>query len=438
MFLAMRFNVLKNVSTSNISSGGNLLTIVVVFELQGLFNNMIASPVDKVTPEVELARLTLLSSPNEADFRRRSTISGHRPSLGEISGRPVQGPLPAPIPEATSEEVAMAAEPMPGLINGIHNERDEDDQSSDDTLVGNEVPGATKDLVMVDVNGMSMQEQQQGILDDKENLPPTKAFEQHATPEAALVPLGESSPSRTNEQSFYEELHQESHKTLDERPEHTANAVVFSPPDRPPPIPPRPETEDKRAAIQEVEYGAQQDVTEVIANVLFQLQCAIKAEFVDESGEQIDEIKKLFYGKQKSYLSNQEGTLRAKEQFISNIVIDVASGPRDIYDALDGAYDVQEVELEGGKAPQYTTISQIPPVLQILVQRVQYDQEKGSSFKSVNHLDFKETIYMDRYMDFLEDDLIQRRRESWEWKKELKRLEFRKAELTTTDVRHLC
>lgn len=437
MFLAMKFNVLKNVSTSNMSSGGNLLTVLVVFELQSLFNSMITSPVDKVTPEVELARLTLLSSPNEADFRRRSTISGHRPSLGEISGRPVQGPLPAPIPEATSEEVGMAAEPMPGLMNGTHNEGDED-QSSDDTLVGNGALDDTKDLVMVDINGTDLQEQQQGILDDKENLPPTKVFERYATPEAALVPLGESSSSRTNEQNCCEEPHQRCHKTSCEKPERVTNAVVFSPPDRPPPIPPRPETENQRTAIQEAEYGAQQDVTEVIANVLFQLQCAIKAESVDETGEQIDEIKKLFYGKQKSYLSNREGTLRAKEQFISNIVIDVASGPRDIYDALDGAYDVQEVELEGGKAPQYTTISQIPPILQILVQRVQYDQEKGSSFKSVNHLDFKETIYMDRYMDFLEDDLIQRRRESWEWKKELKRLEFRKAELTTTEVRRLC
>ncbi|KAL9047175.1 MAG: hypothetical protein Q9214_000187 [Letrouitia sp. 1 TL-2023] len=423
----------KKVGSRNVSRHEVQRAQKFVFELQRLFDSMITSPGDKVTPEVELARLTLLSSPNEADFRRRSTISGHRPSLGEISGRPVQGPLPAPIPEATSEEVGMAAEPMPGLMNGTHNEGDED-RSSEDTLVGNEALGDTKDLVMVDINGTDLQEQQQGILDDKENLPPTKVFEQYVTPEAALVPLGDSSPSRTNEQNCYEEPHQGFHKTLDEKSENVRNAVVFSPPDRPPPIPPRPETEDKRTAIQEVEYGAQQDVTEVIANVLFQLQCAIKAEFVDESGEQIDEIKKLFYGKQKSYLSNREGTLRAQEQFISNIVIDVASGPRDIYDALDGAYDVQEVELEGGKAPQYTTISQIPPILQILVQRVQYDQEKGSSFKSVNHLDFKETIYMDRYMDFLEDDLIQRRRESWEWKKELKRLEFRKAELTTTEL----
>ena len=398
---------------------------------------MISSAVDKITPEVELARLTLLSSPGEADFRRRSTMSGHRPSLGEINGRPVQGPVHAPIPELITEDTDMATEPAANLTNGTDGKGDVD-TSSEVTLVGNELPTEPKDDVITSANGSATQEQQQAILDDKENLPPSKAAEQASTPETDLISLGESSPSGMNEQHFPDAAAMNSPKEAGDIPEDRIHTIIASPPDRPPPVPPRPKAEDKKTAIQEVEYGAQQDVTEVIANVLFQLQCAIRPESVDDSGEQIDQIKKLFYGKQKSYLSNQEGTLRAQEQFISNIVIDVASGPRDIYDALDGAYDVQEVEVEGGVAPQYTTISQIPPVLQILVQRVQYDQEKGSSFKSVNHLDLKETIYMDRYMDSLEDDLIERRQKSWGWKKELKNLEERKKELTRTDVRTPC
>jgi ubiquitin carboxyl-terminal hydrolase 25/28 len=66
-----------------------------------------------------------------------------------------------------------------------------------------------------------------------------------------------------------------------------------SPPDRPPPVPPRPAAAqvDKAQLIQEeVELGAQQDVTEVINNVLFQAQCAIKPLRYDADGEPVDLI----------------------------------------------------------------------------------------------------------------------------------------------------
>lgn len=112
----------------------------------------------------------------------------------------------------------------------------------------------------------------------------------------------------------------------------------------------------------------------------------------------------------------------------------MASGPRDIHSALDGAFDSQEVDVEGGKAPQYSSISQLPPILQIQVQRVQFDPEKKSSFKSVNHLELKETIFLDRYMDTKDGDLMQRRRECWAWKAQMRELEERKKVLVETQV----
>jgi ubiquitin carboxyl-terminal hydrolase 25/28 len=61
----------------------------------------------------------------------------------------------------------------------------------------------------------------------------------------------------------------------------------------PPPVPPRPVPEfDREKQLQEeVEIGAQQDVTEVINNVLFQSQCAIKPLGIGSDGEQLDQIK---------------------------------------------------------------------------------------------------------------------------------------------------
>ena len=413
------------------------------YELQKLFKSMITAPKAQVTPEQELARLTLISSTNEESFRRKSVLSAHRPSLGEINGRPVVGPLPPPrfLPNHEDTEMSgnSALEPIDvgKSVEPIDNagaetviDTIERDDSSEDTLVEDPVVGEN-DTVMTDVVGKDEKEQQQLVLEDKENLPPSKTPSARAsTPESPLIPLGDTSPSRTNEQqrplSPIKEMNQDQNET--------ATKINAGPPNRPPPFPPRPKPDDQKVIQEEINIGAQQDVTEVIANVLFQLQCAIKAEQVDETGEQLDRIKKLFFGKQKSYTTDVQGSIRTKEEFISDIKVDVASGPRDIYAALDGAFDIQEVEVGGAYEPQYTTLSQIPPILQVLVQRVQFDHQEKRPYKSNHHLELKETIYMDRYVDSTDLDLMQRRRECWSWKKRLADYKKRRMELTTAHL----
>ena len=381
-----------------------------------------------VTPEQELARLTLISSTTEEHIRRQSILSGHRPSLGEIGGRPVLGPLlPSGSMSAESDNVMGSLKPEESdqqdapVANEI-------DGSSDVTLVEpatNEEP----DLIMLEPENT---EQRHQILEDKENLAPSKSLvAKPAMADNPSQPLTEAAASRSNGiQMLLNPPEGEKYS----RDDVTVPANA-QPPNRPPPFPPRPKPEEsKNSILEEVEIGAQQDVTEVIQNVLFQLQCAIEAEAVDETGEQLDLIKHLFFGKQKSYTTDREGLIRTKEEYISDIKVDVASGPRDIYAALDAAYDVQEVEVGGNFEPQYTSISQLPPVLQIHVQRAQFDQEKKSSFKSNHHLELKETLYMDRYMDSADADLLNRRRECWDWKKRVAEMEARKLELSETNV----
>lgn len=85
-------------------------------------------------------------------------------------------------------------------------------------------------------------------------------------------------------------------------------------------------------------------------------------------------------------------------------------------------------------AKQFGSISQLPPVLQIQVQRVQFDPVKKVSFKSTNHLELLETIYMDKYMDTKNPDIVNQRNQCWEWKASLKTLEARRTELLSTKV----
>jgi ubiquitin carboxyl-terminal hydrolase 25/28 len=141
----------------------------------------------------------------------------------------------------------------------------------------------------------------------------------------------------------------------------------------------------------------------------------------------------MFYGKTKSYITAETG-VRAKEELWSDIKVDVATGTRDIYAAIDGAFDVQKVDVDGKEVEQFGAISKLPPVLQIQVQRVQFDQVKKTSFKSTHHLELKDTIYLDRYMDTNDPEFTQRRKQSWGWKDELRKLEARKAELMRKEV----
>lgn len=432
---------------SHIQSNTRGTNLIVALELQKLFQSMIAANASTVTPEQELARLTLISSNNEENIRRMSLLAGKRPSLGEINGMPVLGPVGPPPPG--QEKVIPAVDLTAGddemdidtgsqleavkEVTGIGDSYDVDN-ASDATLV-DPLNNADKDFMVIDSD---VKEQQEQIMADKENLPPEKAdVSRPSTPETHHVPLGESSPSKANEQRPLLGTAKETSDTMgDTIMVNGAPPTPPSerPPNRPPPVPPRPKPEQPKSTVQdEVELGAQQDVTEVVGNVLFQLQCAITPVSIDKNGEQIDQIKNLFFGKTKSYIVKNE-QVRVKEEFFSDIKVDVASGPRDIYSALDGYFDEQIVDIEGAQAPQYGAISQLPPILQVQIHRVQFDMEKKASFKSNHHLELKETIFLDRYMDSNDAEFMQRRQASWKWKARLRMLENRKAVLSDSKV----
>lgn len=199
---------------------------------------MITSAQSSVTPGQELARLTLISSGGEAVIRRMSSISKSQ-SLGDVDGRPILGPLgpPRPIAEEQGEEHSAPENGTP-----LSKASNPSDAGSDATLISEAIP-----------NAASAQEDRKG------------------------GPL--SSPASDTDGGAFDR----------------AGATPLSPEPsiQPPPVPPRPipEVDRQKQLIEEVEIGAQQDVTEVINNVLFQSQCAIKPLRIDSDGEQVDQIK---------------------------------------------------------------------------------------------------------------------------------------------------
>ncbi|KAF8449694.1 hypothetical protein BGX38DRAFT_1187333 [Terfezia claveryi] len=362
-----------------------------VGHLRDLFRMMITSKDASVKPEAEFARSALGGSKeeNKEDQEKRRLSAD------------------APPPVITLDDDLDTKMDVDN-----ENSQNIDDGGSEITLVEKiDTKTTDEDFVMID------SDKKDGVFsEDKENLPPRVEPTANAV-RPVLQDIGVD-PSHVSET---------------EGPQ----APPTPPPethDHPPPIPPRPAP---KSATKHTDFtlGRQQDVAECIENVMFQIEAAIKPEDHDENGEQVDLVKKLFYGKTKQSLqllgSNEK---RSKIELFSHLLIDVADGSRDIYSALDSVFDVTTVNLEGKDTIRYLSISELPPVLQIQIQRVQFDRTIGKTYKSTAHLKFPETIYMDRYLDSSDPLLQAKREEAWAWKREIASLERRRAGLTNTSV----
>lgn len=213
---------------------------------------MITSSQSSVTPGQELARLTLISPSNEAAIRRRSTITATRPQiLGEFAEAPVLGPLgPPPPPVAhvdqnSGSDVATVEYIEASAVSA---------SDSEATLVS--------DNTMSDAPGPFVKENHSSQEDDAASDQAERGSDVEMS-----IDTGENDPVKSE--------------------------ILNSPP----PIPPRPvaEVDPEKQLRDEVEFGAQQDVTEVINSFLSQSEYAIKARSIGEDGEQIDQVKECVF-----------------------------------------------------------------------------------------------------------------------------------------------
>ncbi|SPO23731.1 related to UBP2 - ubiquitin-specific proteinase [Ustilago trichophora] len=202
-----------------------------------------------------------------------------------------------------------------------------------------------------------------------------------------------------------------------------------------------------------MQLGAQQDVSECLDNCMFQLEVAlaISKTISNNASEQSMEVDgreepnaantaspddntsedlltNLFLGKTcqrieadsiaiSSSGSDQNnkvagGTLtrpaqphkqpstHIKHEVFKILPIDVLEEGRDVYDGFDGFFDSDTfVATSGAVQRRSVTLLSAPPLLQIQLQRVQYERVTMRAFKSQAHLDMPETLYVDRYMD---------------------------------------
>jgi ubiquitin carboxyl-terminal hydrolase 25 len=357
------------------------------------------------------------------------------PGLNDIlGGEAVQSPTTVVEPDNTKAsapfgEAAGAGQPVAqSLPEAGRSDVDDadtniaEDNSSEATLVT--TPQSVDDPMMVDA---SLKDEQQDVLEDKENFAPTKQqepVERSSSPQRPVAALHDTSVSKLNVQAGVALPSTELAQMVGNE-DKSSSAI---PPTRPPPIPPRPAPHVAAPTLED--YARQQDVTEVIDHTLFQLSCAIKPMGVDKDGNQIDQVHDLFFGKRKTHVFNDD-TAQTKEEEFYAIICRLEARPHDIYAALDGAFDLSETP---GGSSRYESLSRAPPVFQVCLDRLGFDPVTKRAGKLHHYVQLKETIYLDRYLEAnVESQLMERRQQVWAWKKQLAEIQSRKADLTANE-----
>ncbi|KAH9973357.1 hypothetical protein BGW80DRAFT_1171982 [Lactifluus volemus] len=169
---------------------------------------------------------------------------------------------------------------------------------------------------------------------------------------------------------------------------------------KPPPLPPRKTSESVMM------FGRQHDVSECMDNCVFQIETALlKFDGLDESEDgKSSVVKRLFYGtlRQRLIAPTLEGSralsTHETENVFSILPVSVSDEGYDLYDGLS-SYFHSTAQLDSNTVSMDITLVDLPPVLHIQLQRVQWDRETGQSWKSQAYVKFGETISMDRFLD---------------------------------------
>ncbi|BGP12273.1 hypothetical protein JCM10213_000032 [Rhodosporidiobolus nylandii] len=432
--------------------------------LQSLYTQLIHSSTS-VTPETELAYLALVPSKEEEAFNAPDPAA----------------PLPPP-PASTTAETSRKVDEMTLSSPG-----------SGAAVMGEEVksPGGTS-VLGKRKNGA--QQVQEGVDDMVIDSQPS------ASPLPSPAPAGDAEMADASADSAAEEGRiAKRGRSLDPAAASEASSVTLAAGEgegkdeemQPPALPPRPREEEKKEDKVDMEtqvssymaFGRQNDVTECMDNVMFQVEAALLASAAGKEKEQDEQraglLKRTFYGHTLQTLtftspppsaSTSSSSLtspfsstapRTQLEPFSSLLVDVPASPaahpalqRDLYDALDATFAPQVVELEGREAVKRVALvaggargageggkkgqgQGLPTLLQVQLQRVQFDRERGRVFKSNEWLGFPEEVDVRRYCapgDEETDEEAQRRRRTDALRAELESRRARLAELVSVKV----
>jgi len=174
-------------------------------------------------------------------------------------------------------------------------------------------------------------------------------------------------------------------------------------------------------------FGRQHDVSECMDNCIFQIETALLkfGGMSDAEDDKTSLVKRLFFGKLKQRIVAQpdaddnepsaatgpspRSSVHEREDLFSLLPVNVSDESFDLYDGL-ASYFVDTVEFEKRKARMEMSLVDLPPILQIQLQRAQFDRETLQPYKSQAYVKYGEVLYMDRFLDSADPEKKERSR----------------------------
>ncbi|KAM0793608.1 hypothetical protein ACM66B_001041 [Microbotryomycetes sp. NB124-2] len=383
--------------------------------LQRLFQQLIHSPVNAVTPETELAYLALVPSKEEV----AKQVEHEKADDASGTGDKVPAQDHAPTETFKPSEDAVS----PSILGKRRvNPFDEAETQAQDVMIVDEQSPQQEQATSEDAA--------EGVADEQAKTPPSNQAQD------------EDERSNKRGRSIDNETSLETEMLATEGADGVTEIrapdemVVDATTTAPPSLPPRPTTADAATKERDLSnqvsnymaFGRQNDVTECMDNVMFQLECAFNSATAQDASDVTAVLKKTFFGKTQQKLTFEDTSVsdpvRTRQEPFFSLLVDVAEEGRDMYDGLDAVFDDSVVEIEGQKARRQVSLVDVPDLLQVQLQRVQYDRVKQQIFKSNHYMAFGPELCLDRYLEAEgnEPDFAQRRDRTNELRAEIEAL----------------
>lgn len=120
---------------------------------------------------------------------------------------------------------------------------------------------------------------------------------------------------------------------------------------------------------QNLTFGAQQDMSECMDNIMDLLETAFKhVGTVTDQAQQQQHLHQLFYGKMRQTLkykdANDTEKTSCKDEEFNHLIVEVE---KDLYTALDNYFEINTVDFEGAQAIRELILTSLPKVLTIQI-----------------------------------------------------------------------
>ncbi|KAK3677353.1 ubiquitin-specific protease ubp2 [Recurvomyces mirabilis] len=207
-----------------------------------------------------------------------------------------------------------------------------------------------------------------------------------------------------------------------------------------PPLPPRrrftnaqlEKASDTALSKAEAKAAMQQDVSEVHDNATQRLRAGLRVDGADANDEQQDVLRALYTIAINNTTFNRDGTsdkpmLRPEPDLALNVPL----ADTDIYSALDEILDPQPSNTKPGASVYSSLMQPLPQILQIKSPRINWDAKTQAAKKYDATMRLVDELYLDRYCDDSDPNILATRKKCWGWRKQLRALEKEKKELTS-------